>query len=94
MTRDNEEATEDVALAKKTSGLDIGRLKGNTARPRPFPVQSQAKGIPLDLSSLHEEVEVSLDGRHTNGKLFATLISREAHCRVAIPSDGVDKQKI
>ena len=77
LTRGITVTTEDVALAEKTFGPDIGGLKGKTTRSKPLPMQSQAIGVPRELLSFHEEVETSLDGLRVNGQFFTTSISHE-----------------
>ena len=61
LERDHEVVIEDDALAEKTSGPGIGRLKGKTVRSRQFPEKLQAVGALRKLFSLNEEAEMSLD---------------------------------
>ena len=57
-------------------------------------MQSQAIYIPRELLSLHEEVDMSLDGLHVNGKFFMASIYYEIHFRTAILTDGVENNMI
>ena len=56
--------------------------------------QIQAIGIPQELLSLNEEVEMSLDGLCVNMQLLTTSISHEMCCRTEIQTDGTEKKML
>ena len=49
LIRDNPAMTEDIQLAEKGYGSELGSAKGKTARSKPTPVMSQKIEIPEDL---------------------------------------------
>ena len=73
---------------------DIGGLKGKSTTFKPLPMQSQAIDVLRDLLSLHEEVEMSLDGLYVNENFFGASISHETHGIKAIPTDGAENKII
>ena len=53
--------TEDVNLAEKAFGPDVGSMKGKSTRKLPIPAFSNVIEIPWELLSVNEEIILSLD---------------------------------
>jgi hypothetical protein len=69
--------TEDVNLATKAYGVDIGTIKGKTTRKRPAPAMSNLVEIPDELLEVQKDVILSIDGMTVNSLKFLTTISHE-----------------
>jgi hypothetical protein len=67
---------DDVNLAEKIFGPDIGALKGKTTRHKPCPVVSDYIEIPSELIDNHHNVTLCIDTIKINGLSFLTTISR------------------
>ena len=83
MIKNNKISTENVNLAKKALGPDIGSLKGKTLRKRQIPVFSNVIDIPTKLLRVNEEVEISLDSLRINELYFISNISHDIFYRIA-----------
>ena len=79
---------DDINIAEKIFGTDIGALKGKTTRQKPAPVVSDYIEIPKELISNHQHITLCMDGIKINGLPFLTTISRNIMYRTAewIPS--------
>jgi hypothetical protein len=74
---------EDINLAEKMFGPDIGALKGKTTRSNPSPVVSDYIELPTELIDNHHNVILCMDTIKINGLYFLTTISRNImYCRV------------
>ena len=76
-----EVTTEDVNLAIKVFGPDIGAIKGKTTRSKPSPVTSNIVDIPTELTETHENTTLSIDGTVVNSLKFLTIISHNIQYR-------------
>ena len=62
LIRNNEVATEDVNLAEKAFGPDVGAIKSKTSRRRPTQVFSNVIERPDELLQVQHKVPLSMDG--------------------------------
>jgi hypothetical protein len=74
---------EDINLAEKIFGPDIGALKGKTTRQKPTPVINDYIEIPEELINNHQKVTLCMDGMKINGIPFLTTVSRHIMYRTA-----------
>jgi hypothetical protein len=75
--------TEDVNLAVKVFGADIGSVKDKTTRSCPKPVMSNIIEIPDELLEVQKDVTLSMDGMTVNSLKFLTTISHEIFYRTS-----------
>ena len=73
--------TEDINLAEKAFGPDVGSLKGKITRSRPLPAQSNVIEIPTELLRINEDIVLSIDGLTVNSLKFLTTISHDVFYR-------------
>ena len=83
LIRNNEVTTDDINLATKAYGPDIGAIKGKTTRSRTTPVTSSKIEIPEELINVQKEVALSIDGLNVNSLNFSTTISQDIYYRTA-----------
>jgi len=76
---------EDVNLAEKIFGADIGALKGKTTRRRPTPVKTDLVEIPPELIKQHHDLTYCMDVMYVNGMPMLTGIDRSIRFRALIP---------
>ena len=79
----NPVTTDDIKIAEKLFGPDIGTLKGKTTRRKPLPVVNDYIEIPKELIQAQREVTLCMDGMKVNGQSFLTTISRNIMYRTA-----------
>lgn len=72
----NPVTTDDIIVAEKIFGPDIGALKGKTTRRKPAPVVNDYIEIPKELIATQREVTICMDGMKVNGMSFLTTVSR------------------
>lgn len=80
---------DDINIAEKIFGPDVGALKGKTTRQKPAPVVADYIEIPKELIDNHSNITLCLDGMKINGVNFLTTISRNIMYRTAewVPSN-------
>jgi hypothetical protein len=74
--KNNPITTEDIDLAEKIFGPDIGSLKGKTTRAKPKPVVDDFIEIPRELIAAQQDITLCIDGLKINGIPFLATISR------------------
>jgi hypothetical protein len=65
---------DDINIAEKVFGPDIGALKGKTMHQKPAPVVSDYVEIPKELVYNHQTVILCMDGMKINGVSYLTTI--------------------
>jgi hypothetical protein len=74
---------DDINMAEKMFGPDIGALKGKTMQAKPAPVVSDYIEIPTALIETYQEVTLCMDTIKINGLYFLTTILRNImYCTV------------
>ena len=81
LIKNMEITTEDVNLAEKAFGPDVGSMKGKSTRKSPIPAFSNVIEIPRELLSVNEEIILSIDGLNVNTLKFMTSISHDIYYR-------------
>jgi hypothetical protein len=83
LIQNNMVTTDNINLATKVFGDDIGALKGKITRRKPTPVTSNIIEIPNELIEVQQDVILSMDGITVNSIKFLTTISHEIYYRMA-----------
>jgi hypothetical protein len=76
---------DDVNIAKKIFGGDIGALKGKSTRSRPTPVKDDLVEISPELLEQHQELTYCMDIMYVNGMPMMTGIDQSIRFRGLIP---------
>jgi hypothetical protein len=76
---------EDVNIAEKIFGGDIGTLKGKSTRRRPTPVKDDLVEIPPELLEQHQDLTFCMDIMYVNGMPMLTGIDRSIRFRGLVP---------
>jgi hypothetical protein len=79
----NPVTTDDINLAEKIFGRDIGAIKGKTTRRKPVPVVDDYIEIPRELIASQYAVKLCVDLMNVNGLHFVTTISKNLQYRTA-----------
>ena len=66
LIKDNVVTTDDVNLATKAYGPDVGGIKGKTTGRKPTPVTSNIVEIPDELPEVQQDLTLSMDGLTVN----------------------------
>ena len=86
--RNNPVTLEDINIAERIFGPEIGRIKGTTTRTKPTPVTSNYIEIPEELMNNQKNVTLCIDTMYVNGIAFLTTVSRNLQYRTAEPIIG------
>ena len=76
---------EDINIAEKVYGLDIGSLKGKTIQTKLLPQTKDYVEIPKELIETQQNVELAIDTMKVNKIPFLTTISKNIMYRMAHP---------
>ena len=76
---------EDVNIAEKIFGVDIGALKGKSTRCRPQPVEEDLVEIPPELFKQHEDIILCMDNMFVNRMPMMSSINRSIKFRSLVP---------
>ena len=79
---------DDVNIAEKIFGPDIGAMKGKNTRHRPTPVKDDLVEIPKELREQHANLTLCMDIMYVNGMPMLTAIDRSIKYRSLIPLDS------
>ena len=84
--------TEDIDLATRIFGPDLGTLKGKTTRRKPLPQVADRITVPPELYANRKKLELCFDLMFVNSMPFFTSISRALFYRTAtfIPNQEKD----
>jgi len=85
---------EDVTIAEKIFGPDIGSLKGKSTRSRPQPVKEDLIEIPRELTEQHQDLTLCLDIMFVSGMPMLTGIDRSIRFRSLIALDSRSESSI
>jgi len=79
--KNNPVTIEDIDIAEKTFGPDIGALKGKTTHTKPAPVIDDFIETPKELIEAQQDIVLCMDGMKINGTPFLTTVSRHIRHR-------------
>ena len=85
---------DDVNIAEKIFGPDIGSLKGKSTRSKPNPVKSDLIEIPSELKIKHQDLTLCMDIMFVNGIPMLTSIDRSIRFRALIVLDDRSESAI
>jgi hypothetical protein len=85
---------EDVNVAERIFGPDIGTLKGKSTRKKPTPVKSDLIEIPRELKQLHQDLTFCMDIMFINGMRMLTGIDRSIRFRALTALDSRSESDI
>ncbi len=77
--------SEDVNIAEKIFGEDIGKLKGKSTRRRPVPVREDWVEIPPEIVETHKNIQYCMDVMYVNGMPMLTGIDKTIRYRSLVP---------
>jgi hypothetical protein len=83
LIKNNVVTTDDINLATKAYGPDVGDIKGETTRGKPTPVISNIVEIPDELLEVQQYLVVSMDGLTESSLKFLSTIFHELCYRTA-----------
>ena len=83
MISKNPVTTEDIELAERIFGPDIGSLKGKMVQQKPIPVVDDRIDIPKELIASQYAIKLCIDIMNVIGLNFLTTISKHLKYRTA-----------
>jgi hypothetical protein len=83
LIKNNIVTADDVNLATKAYGLDVGKIKGKTTRGKPTPVTSNIVEIPDELLEVQQDLTLSMDGLTVNSLKVLSTISHDLYYMTA-----------
>jgi hypothetical protein len=87
-----EVTTDDVNIAEKIFGPDVGAIKGKWTRSKPPIVKDDWVEIPSEISGIHQDLDYCMDIIHVNGKPALTGIDKSVKYRSAVPMKSRTKE--
>jgi hypothetical protein len=96
LVKNNPVTIEDVKLAKKIFGPDIGALKGKKTRRKPNQVTEDLIAVPRELIQAQQHVTLAVDGLTVNSLKFLSTVSKNIYYRTAhfVPKNNMDTYKM
>jgi hypothetical protein len=85
---------EDVDIAVKIFGPDIGSLKGKSVRRQPPPVRDNVIQIPTELTQEHKNLVLCIDIMFVNGQPLLTAIDQSIRFRSLVPLESRSKSNM
>ncbi len=86
----NPVTVEDINVAEKIFGPDIGVLKGKSTRTKPLPVVRNHVKIPAEIINNHADVDLCMDTLKINGLPFLATVSKKS---CIAPLSGYQRNK-
>ena len=81
--KNNVVATDDVSLATKSCGMDVGEIRGKTARISPTTVVINILEIPYELLEVQQDLTVSMEILTVNSLMSMSTITHGLYYRTA-----------
>jgi hypothetical protein len=85
---------EDLKIAQKIFGPDIGALKGKSTTSKPQPVKSDLIEIPDELRSQSQDITLCIDIMFVNGLPMSTSIDHSVRFRALVALDDRSESSI
>ena len=79
LIKNNKVTTDNVNLATKAYGPNVGEMKGNNTRSRPTPVVRNRVEITDEFLEVKQDLAVSMDKLTVNSLKFLSTISHELY---------------
>ena len=83
MIQNNKITHEDINLAERTYGKNIGNIKGKTTRKNESFKENDTIEISEELIYKNRNLEISIDTMFVNGMMFLTTISHNIYHRTS-----------
>ena len=85
---------DDVDIAVKIFGLDIGSLKGKSIRHQPPLERDNMIQIPTELTQEHKNLILCIDIMFVNGQTLLTAINQSICFRLLVPLESMSKSNM
>ena len=83
LINNNKVTTQDIELAEKVYGPDIGSIKEKSTRSKPKQAIPQDIDLPKELVEINEDITLSVDGLNVNKVKFLTSIAHDLYYRTS-----------